>query len=132
MESLGLLLLRITAGLGLASHGYAKIFGTGMEGFTGFLEQLGFPFPLAMAWMAKLIELVGGILIAVGFCTRASAFLAAAVMAMAILTAHWGDPFAKWEIAAPYLAAMLTLMLAGPGRFSIDTRRSQRSQPFKL
>lgn len=126
MSSAGLLVLRIGAGLGLATHGYQTIFESGIDGFAGYLESLQFPMPAAMAWTAKLSELVGGVLVAVGWFSRVAALFAASTMAVAILTAHLGDPFKDWELAALYCAAMLTVMLAGPGKLSIDGITSSR------
>ena len=124
MSSLGLLILRVGAGLGLATHGYQAIFVSGIDGFAGYLDQLGFPLPLVMAWAAKLAELVGGVLVAIGWFSRIAAFFAATTMAVAILTAHLGDPFKDWELASLYLAAMVTVMLVGPGEMSIDGRKT--------
>ncbi len=129
MQSAAFLILRLVAGLGLASHGYEKIIVGGfgaMEGFAGWLESFGFPVPLVFAWAAKLSELVGGVLVALGLWTRPAAFFAASTMAIAILVAHLGDPFQKWEVAALYLSAMMAILLAGPGSWSVDHYRSRR------
>jgi len=128
MTSLALLVLRLGAGLGLAFHGYQTIFVSGIDGFAGYLAQLDFPMPTELAWAAKLSELVGGLLVAVGLFSRIAALLAAATMAVAILTAHFGDPFKEWELAALYLTAMVTVALAGPGSLSIDGPRAGRAR----
>jgi len=128
MPSAALLILRLMAGLGLASHGYQKIIVggfDGMEAFGGWLESIGFPAPLVFAWAAKLTELVGGTLVALGLWTRPAAFFAACTMVVAILVAHLGEPFPEWELAALYLSSMVAILLAGPGPWSIDHRRTQ-------
>ncbi|MDG2309986.1 MAG: DoxX family protein [Planctomycetota bacterium] len=122
MNDFALLLLRIVAGLGLASHGYNAIVNGGVEaieGFAGFLGSLGFPAPMAFAWIAKGTELVGGVCVAVGLLTRPAAFLCAATMFIAMLTAHRGDPFEEWELALLYFAAMAVIAMTGPGKYSI-------------
>ena len=127
MNDLALLLLRIVAGLGLASHGYNAIVNGGVEaieGFAGFLESLGFPAPMAFAWIAKGTELVGGVCVAVGLLTRPAALLCAATMFIAMLTAHLGDPFEEWELALLYFAAMAVISMSGSGRYSIDAKRN--------
>lgn len=124
MNDLALLLLRIVAGLGLASHGYNTIVNGGVEGFAGFLESLSFPAPLAFAWIAKTTELVGGVCVAVGLLTRPAALLCAATMFIAMLTAHLGDPFEKWELALLYFAAMAVIAMSGSGKYSIDAKRN--------
>jgi putative oxidoreductase len=100
MSDFALLLLRIIAGLGLASHGYIAIVNGGVEaieGFAGFLESLDFPAPLDFAWIAKTTELVGGVCVTIGLLTRPAALMCAATMFIAMLTAHLGDPFEKWS-----------------------------------
>ena len=127
MNDFALLLLRIVAGLGLASHGYNAIVNGGVEaieGFAGFLGSLSFPAPLAFAWIAKTTELVGGVCVAVGLLTRPAALLCAATMFIAMLTAHLGDPFEKWELALLYFAAMAVIAMSGSGRYSIDAKRN--------
>jgi putative oxidoreductase len=124
MNDFALLLLRIVAGLGLASHGYNAIMNGGVESFAGFLESLGFPAPLAFAWIAKTTELVGGVCVAVGLLTRPAALLCAATMFIAMLTAHLGDPFEKWELALLYFAAMAVIAMSGSGKYSIDAKRN--------
>ena len=127
MSDFALLLLRIIAGLGLASHGYNTVVDGGVEaieGFAGFLGSLDFPAPLAFAWIAKTTELVGGVCVAVGLLTRPAALLCAATMFIAMLTAHLGDPFEKWELALLYFAAMAVIAMSGSGRYSVDAKRN--------
>ena len=126
MSDYALLLLRIIAGLGLASHGYNAIVNGGVEAiesFAGLLESLDFPAPLAFAWIAKTTELVGGVCVAVGLLTRPAALLCAATMLIAMLTAHLGDPFEKWELALLYFAALAVIAMSGSGKYSVDAKR---------
>ncbi|MBC8371866.1 MAG: DoxX family protein [Planctomycetes bacterium] len=129
MNDYALLTLRLAAGIGLASHGYSAVIDGGpeaIEQFAGFLGSLDFPQPLIFAWVAKLTELIGGVLVALGAFSRISSFLCAVTMLTAILTAHLGDEFSKWETAFLYLAAMSTILVAGAGRISIDAKRRRQ------
>ena len=47
-------------------------------------------------------------------------------MLVAIFVAHASDPWAKKELAFMYLVPALTLLLTGPGRFSLDWLRRAR------
>lgn len=127
MNNFALLLLRIAAGLGLASHGYNAVVNGGVEaieGFAGFLESMGFPAPIAFAWIAKSTELAGGICVAIGLFTRPAALLCAVTMLVAILTAHLGDSFDQWELALLYCVAMTVIAMTGAGKYSIGAKRN--------
>jgi|TARA_B100001540_G_C15259801_1_gene396495 putative oxidoreductase len=126
MNSLALLILRIAAGVGLATHGYPTIMGDGgIEGFAKYLESMDFPMPLICAWAAKGSELIGGACVAIGLFTRPCALLCAVTMLVAILTTHLGDEFKEWELALAYLAMMTTILITGPGRLSIESWRNR-------
>ena len=116
----GLGFLRLT-GLGLAYHGYQKVFGGDMSDFAGDVKKIGFPAPIAFAWAAALSELVGGALVAIGLYTRVAAALAAATMFVAAFLALPTEPFkGERELALAYLVATLALACLGAGKWSID------------
>src|SRR5215467_11873908 len=81
---LGLLLLRLVAGLSFAAHGTQKLFGWfgghGLAGTGGFLEQLGFHPGKRAALMAGLGEAGGGLLLALGALTPLAAAILIGVM----------------------------------------------------
>jgi len=121
-ENVGLLWLRVLMGCGIAYHGYTKIFGGGMEGFSNMIGQMGFPFPVAFAWMAALAEFAGGILIVIGLATRMSALFVFITMLVAVFVAHGGDPYARKELALAYLVMTGALISTGAGKFSLDKK----------
>lgn len=110
-------LLRVVAGLMFAFHGVQKIFGI-----------LGGQQPpmFSQIWFAGVIELVGGMLIAVGFFTSLAAFIASGEMAVAYFKVH--APRGPWptlnegELAVLYCFLFLYIAARGAGRFSIDRR----------
>ena len=123
--------LPIRAGLAavMIAHGAQKVLGSfGGPGFNAFIANntpFGFMRP-AWLWMAAaaLSELIGGILIALGFLTRVGAFLIACVMVTAIAGVHWtGGFFAAnrgYEYPLSLLAMALALLIAGGGQASVD------------
>ena len=122
---LGLLVLRLGFGLTLAfGHGFGKLTNPGK--FLGSVTRHGFPLPEVMAPIAMLSEFVGGILIALGLATRPAAVFVIATMLGAAFVAHGGDPFSKKESALVYALAALVILVAGPGRYSLDARLEKR------
>jgi len=120
--------LRIVAGLLFACHGLQKIFGLLTEQQPPVGSQL---------WFGGLIELVAGLLIAVGLFTVWAAFLASGTMAVAYLQFHWKFAFDaaffpivnRGELAVIYCFLFLFIACHGAGRGSLDAslgaRRSQ-------
>lgn len=121
-------LLRIVSGLLFLAHGTQKIlsFPGGERAGTGLaLDNPGA--------IAGLIELVTGVLIALGLFTRPAAFLASGTMAAAYFIAHAPQSF--WPInnggdaAILYCFIFLYFVFAGPGAFSVDAVRNKGRLP---
>ena len=127
--ALGLLLLRLCVGLTIAAHGSQKLFGWfgghGIEATGGFFESaFGFKPGRIHATMAGLSELVGGLLLVVGFLTPFGAAMVVGVMIVATVTAHSAKGFFLTDGGFEYNlligVAALTLAFTGPGAVSID------------
>ena len=123
-RDLGLLLLRATFGLYMAlGHGWGKIVGGPEQwaGLGGTMEIFGLGFaPTFWGFMAAVAEFVGALLIALGLLTRPAALLLVVNMGVAA-TAHMsgaidGSP----ESALLYGFVFLSLLLIGPGKYSVD------------
>jgi putative oxidoreductase len=116
--------LRIVAGLMFAFHGAQKLFGI----LGGFQGQPGATAPLfSLMGIAGLIELVGGVLIALGLFVVPAAVVCSGEMAAAYFMAHFPRSF--WpilnagELAALYAFVFLYIASRGPGSFSLDAVR---------
>ena len=119
LGDLGLLILRLSFGLSMAfSHGLHKV--PPSEGFVNVVAKMGFIAPEFFAWMAGLSELVGGIMIAVGFLGRGASLFLLQTMLVALLIKHGGDPFRKMESAFLFSSFCITLLCTGMGRWSLD------------
>ena len=122
-----LLSVRIWLGYRMFSAGYPSvidiIFHPGERAFfiKWFGEELHFPWPLAMAFLAKGSEMTGGIFVLIGLLTRPAAALIAFTMLIATLTANLGK---DWNIdggfTVSYFLFALILLTEGPGKFSLD------------
>jgi len=116
----GLLWLRVLMGLGIAHHGYGKVFGGYIAKLTEGLTQMGFPAPEVFAWAAALSEFAGGICVALGLFTRPAAFFIFVTMAVAAFVAHRADPLDVKELALAYFTIAGALVFLGAGKFSLD------------
>ena len=117
---LSLLILRVGFGVSLAlTHGRAKLLAPAR--FLEGLSKHGFPLPLFFGWAAILSEFAGGLLLAVGLLTRPAGTLVLITLGVAAFDFHSADPFAKRELAVAYSVVALAVLIAGPGRYSLDS-----------
>lgn len=127
-----LLLVRFIFGYGLLRAGLGKL--QNLDAITQFFAGLGIPAPGINAAMVGGFELVGGALLMLGLFTRTTAGVLTVVLLVALATAHGGEVGQFFKdpgvaiAAAPvaFLAALMALGVAGPGRFSLDALISGR------
>ena len=122
--SLGLLVLRVVVGGVFAAHGAQKIFEYTLPGTIGSFAGMGVPLPEIAAPVVAFVELIGGILLALGLFTRPVGILLAVDMVVALVAVHL--PAGLWvgeggyEFVAVLGVAALALAFTGAGRFSLD------------
>ena len=119
--------IRLALGAVMIGHGAQKVLGSfsgpGFEKFVAGTTPFGFMKPTWL-WLgaAALSELVGGLLIVLGFLTRVGAFFVACTMLTAVIGVHWGSFFAPkgFEYAMSLLGMALALLISGGGMASVD------------
>ena len=115
-------LMRVMSGLLFACHGAQKLLGS----FGGKADTSN-----TLMMVAGVIELGGGLLMAVGLFTRVAAFIASGEMAVAYFMAHAPGGFwpivNKGEPAVVYCFVFLFIAAAGGGRYSLDAALRRRT-----
>jgi putative oxidoreductase len=126
LTDIGKLILRLTLGILILFHGMDKLV-HGIGPIQGMVTGRGLPGFLAYG--VYLGEVLGPLLLVPGFHARIGAGLIAINMVIAILLVHTGDllglsPHGGWqlELQGMFLFTALSLILLGPGRFSLDHR----------
>ncbi len=111
-------IMRIMVGLLFALHGLQKVFGW-------FGGVNGAPAPLfSLIGVAGVIELIAGLLVALGLFSGLAAFLASGLMAAAYFMAHFPQGF--WpisnggELAVFYCFVFLHISSQGDGIWSLN------------
>ena len=126
LQSPFLLLVRLYWGWQFAQSGWGRLHH--LPQATQFFTSLGIPMPHANAVFISCLELVGGILLAIGLGSRLIGLLLAGDMFVAYLASDrdalrmiFSDP-GKFYNADPYtfLFASLMILVFGPGLLSLD------------
>ncbi len=131
------LFLRLIIGFGFIAHGWAKLSKGTPAGFEKLLIQLNVPSPHIMAWIAPLVEIIGGIAIFAGLFVNLVAIPLIFTMLIALFTININYGFSSiktigltpqgplfgppgYEINLLYIAGLISLILTGAGVFSVD------------
>jgi putative oxidoreductase len=143
MQPYGPAVLRLAVGSVFVAHGAQKLFGVwgggGIAGTAAFLTQLGLTPAYPLAVLLGLVEIGGGIMLLLGALTLFAAFALSISMGVAVWKVHLVNGFfLNWnlvpgqghgyEFNLVLLAALVSLMLTGPGVLSIDGRRARSAE----
>ena len=108
--------LRIVVGFFLACHGAQKLMAV--------VSGTDIPMPAPLLWTAMVIELGGGILIAIGLLTSWAAFVCSGMMAVAYFMAHQPRGLLpiqnQGELAAVYAFLFLYIASRGSGPLAVQ------------
>ncbi|ETN95579.1 putative oxidoreductase [Zhouia amylolytica] len=122
-SNIGLTVLRVGVSLLMMTHGYGKLERLLSGEEIQFMSFLGLS-PTISLILTIIGEFVAPIFIIIGYKTKWASIPPIIAMAVAALIVHGDDPLAKKEMALLYLIAFITIGLLGPGKFSIDGRKS--------
>jgi putative oxidoreductase len=114
-------ILRIITALLFLEHATAKLFGFPAS-------QMPAAAAFSTFWWIGILELVGSVLLVVGFFTRLAAFILSGEMAIAYFVAHAPHSFFPLlnggEAAILFCFVFLYIAAAGPGAWAIDSSRN--------
>lgn len=120
-------LLRIMTALTFLTHGTQKL----------LAWPVAFPIPMTvLTYTAAIMEIIGGVLLALGFFSRPVAFILSGLMACAYFIGHafgasgfvFFPIMNRGEAAMLFCFIFLYLAAAGPGPWSIDALRGLGGQ----
>lgn len=124
---LAIAVVRVTFGVGLAYHGWNKIFGGGgLKGTAGWFGSIGMRWPTLQARLAAGTEIGAGLLFAVGLLTPFAAAGIIGLMLVALWVAHRHNGFfifnqgQGWEYTAAIAIVAWAIGVIGPGEYSLD------------
>ena len=126
LQSVFLLFVRLYWGWQFVVDGWGKLHN--LPKVIEYFGSLGLPAPGPTAVFVSILELVGGVLLALGLGSRLIALLLTGNMTVAYITGDreallsiFSDPD-KFIAAAPfsYLMASLIVLIFGPGRYALD------------
>lgn len=118
----------LLSGLSLV-QGYNKLMN--VAGTSGYFGRLGLPVPEVLVWGVIAVEILGGLLILIGWQTRLVAWGLAIFTVATAVVGHkfWGiDPaqfnnqFTQFLKNLAIAGGFLMLAACGPGRISVDRR----------
>jgi len=120
MANYALAALRIITALLFIAHGTQKLFGYPAP------PPSGLPPVMSLFWIGAILEAVGGLLILVGFYSRAVGFVLAGEMAVAYFMFHAPRSFFPLlnggDAAVLFCFVFLYIAVVGPGAFAINRR----------
>jgi putative oxidoreductase len=127
MEDIALFALRLVVGLLFIGHGSQKLFGWfggyGIKGTGGWLESIGVKPGAFFATVAGLSELVGGMLLVLGFALPVAALLLGSAMLVAIVKVTGANGLwitgNGYEYNLVLLVLVVALAFTGAGRIAI-------------
>ena len=126
---LGILILRLSLGILMLFHGFAKLL-NGVEGMAEKFSNTGIPG--FIAYGVYVGEVIAPVLLIIGFRTRLAALLYSFTMLVAIVLAHTSDilatgPSGGWAIELPmmYLLGGIVLLFTGGGKYAVSHTRKR-------
>ena len=119
-----LLIARLLLGVIMFAHGYQKLLIDGLGRTTQGFESMSIPVAIFSAAFVTVVEVVGGVLVILGALLTVVAGCYLIVMVGAAVFVHIPNGIfvanGGWELVGAIAALLLTLAVAGSGRYGVD------------
>ncbi len=130
--------LRLALGIGLIVHGGIKLFvDGGHENISHMISLLGLPLPNLLGWVVGVVEFAGGVGMLLGLYFKPAVVINILNILGLLVFGYLaggipeplpdGDPLPAYREAFMILAGLVTLLMLGAGRWSLDHLRRGNS-----
>ena len=128
LTNVGLLVLRAVFGLLLAfGHGWGKL-SHFSEMAANFADPFGFGGPFSLG-LTVFAEFFCALAVALGILARVATLPLIIMFLTVVLIIHGDDPWPRQEMGLMYLIVFVTVLLTGPGKYSLDNMIFKWKQP---
>lgn len=117
------LVARVVVGAVFVAHGLQKFLGWGISGTASSFEQMGIPLPGVSAWVAALVETIGGLALVMGAALPVAGLLLALTMVGALVFNHLPNGFFASGGGVEYVLVLAVTALAlgfSGGAYTVD------------
>lgn|SRR5690606_28693383 len=115
-----LLIFRVGVAGFMLTHGYPKLIKV-LNGDMQFGDPFGIGAEISLI-LAAFAEAICSFLIIIGLGTRLATIPVIITMATAAFIVHANDPLSRQELPIIYLLAFITILITGPGKYSVDQK----------
>jgi len=121
-QDVSLLFIRLVLAYGFLNPALMKV--KNIDGIISWFTSMGMPLPALNAYLATTTEMLGVLLLTMGFGVRIINIPLMITMIVAIVTVHWSGGFEAgnngFEIPLYYLLMLFLLLTHGAGKISLD------------
>lgn len=122
LQDVSLLVVRLILAYGFYEPAMNKI--KNITSVAEWFSSIGIPAPMLNAYLAAGTEILGVVLLPLGFLSRIISIPLMVTMIVAIITVHWSNGFPAgnngFEIPLYYMIMLFVLVTFGSGKYSVD------------
>lgn len=117
--NINMFFLRVVVSITMLTHGMGKFDMLISHRANQFIDPIGFG-PTQSLVLAVFAEVICSALVLCGLFTTFACIPLIITMLVAILGVHINEGFSRWELPLLYMLIYSTIMVVGPGKYSLD------------